>query len=140
MLKKYPQLWEYYFHEVVQTKVDPQGTLGTNVFLIRYIRPFRTLTEDCVHHFINFHIHIYVHRLDILRVERALKPLTILSTSESLSESESPWDVENRSDLSAYIVNKLYDFVCTIEPSQMKQWLNCFHKIVSINLHIDFVT
>ena len=133
LLKVSPEIWEYYFQEVLTTKVDPKGILGKNVFLIKYVQPFQRITEesDCLHHLIDFHIHLYVHRLDILRVERALKPLTFFSNSQSLTECESPLDVEHRSNLSAYIVNQLYDFACTLNSSQIKVWLSYFHKVVS---------
>lgn len=137
LLKDLPELWEYYFHEVVTAKLDPQGTLGKNVFLIKYIGPFQSLTRDCVDQFVDFHIHLCIHHLDILRVERALKPITIFTDSERGDNLEGEGtlstmlDVEHRSDLSAHIVNKLYDFACNLICTQINDWLICFQKIVS---------
>ena len=118
-------------------KLDPHETLGKNMLLIKYIGPFQHLAQetDGLDQFVDFHVHLCIHHLDILRVERALKSITFVSDAEVISSEEgtpSPmFDIEHRSDLSVHVVNKLYDFVCRLTCSQMKDWLVCFRKVVS---------
>ena len=136
MLKEYPKLWIPYFDEVIRNKLDPHETLRESVLLIKYIEPFQKIDEKAVlHHYVSFHVHLYVHRLDILKIERALKPVTVLPVG-SLKPKEILDDVQHKSNFSAHIINKLYDYLCTLCSSQIKQWLISFHKIVSITNRI----
>ena len=139
LLQDLPELWKYYFHGVVRAKLDPQGTLGENIFLIKYIGPFQSLTRDCIDQFVDFHIHLSVHHLDILRVERAIKPITIFTDSERVDSVSTMLDVEHRSALSAHVINKLYDFAYNVIGTQMNDWLICFRKIVSDMIHYAFM-
>ena len=125
-----PSLWQHYFEGVLTTKVDPEETVGKSVVLIRYIRPFKNLQPECVDHFIKFHIHLYVHRLDIIRVEHALRPLVFFTTFENEETLRPMLDVEHKPDLSVYSVNKLYEYACQLNDCTMEDWLSCFHKIV----------
>ena len=131
-MKDFPSLWQQYFEAVLTTKVDPEETVGRNIFLIKYIKPFQNLSQECLDQFIAFHIHLYVHRLDIIRVERALKPLIFFTMSEKEETLHPMLDVEHITDLSVYSVNKLYEYVCHLDDDhKMEEWLSCFHKIVS---------
>lgn len=131
MLQECPKLWVHYFHEVIRKKLYPHETLKESVLLIKYIEPFQDIEEKAVlHHYVSFHVHLYVHHLDILKIERALKPVTVLPVG-SLKPKEILDDVEHKSNISAHIVNKLYDYLCSLSSNQMKQWLISFHKVVS---------
>ena len=137
MLEEYPNLWVQYFHEVIRRKLDPHETLKEGVLLIEYIEPFQSMEEKAVlHHYVSFHVHLYVHHLDILKIERALKPVTVFPVG-ALKPKEILDDVQHKSNFSAHIVNTLYDYLCSLCSSQMKQWLISFHKIVSVTKLIE---
>ena len=133
MLQECPELWDCYFNQVVRKKLDPHETLRESLILNKYIEPFQTLDEKPVlDHYISFHVHLYVHHLDILRIERALKPMTILLIDPGEAR-EIMGNVECKSSFTTYIVDKLYDYLCSLSNSQMSHWLNAYRKVVSIN-------
>lgn len=129
-IENHPQLWEIYYEEVLQKKLSSH--LKNDPWIKKYLASIINLSGKdlpIIEVFLRFHIYLYVHYLDILRVVRALRPLTLFH--HDFPESEKEFGTDSSQSFSSYIVHKLYQFLHTQHSSGMQEWLKCYQNIVS---------
>ena len=128
-LSEYSDLWKAYFDQVVKKLYCKE--IDQNRFLLKkYIGPFVDLHEqECsvVGHLVRFHTHLYVHKMAILKVQRALQPITYIETT-----GNTKLHGEGLPNFSAYIIMELSAFLSSQNPQDMEKWLRCYHSIVSL--------
>ena len=131
MLNCLPKFWKEYYDEVVFKKLHYHEGTVKKMLEDLYIGVFSSLQNQPINHLIRFHIYLYEHHLDIFRVERALKPIELVHQKSGPIENEQEQIfIEDKNNLSCYIVHKLFAFLSNQPTGDIGEWFKCYHNIV----------
>ena len=125
-----------FWHAYLQDFVHYMLHLEISPLTQQILRPYVVVSADnAVSRLVKLHVHLRLHKLDLAKVERILKPISAIHTETKLTIADTmavPFDPSFT--LAVLVVDVLFSYIASpnqLEDEEFQQWCATYRDIVS---------